>query len=227
MTRILAFPTIIALTIINLCIPHEVLANDPQKLIEDSAALAKSLLSDPKWSDYQSHFKRAKGVVLAPDVIKGGLIFGGSGGQCVIVARNEQTGEWSAPSFCAMGEATIGLQIGIEKLEVMLLIMNGRALKRVASGTVTLGGEAGISVGFVGSAIESGTTLNFDYDIVGFARSQGLYGGVTLEGGYIGPDWAYNHAYYGQRVTAQEILFENKVNRVQADVLRAALRVAQ
>ena len=227
MTRILAFPTIIALTIINLCIPHEVFANDPQKLIEDSAALAKSLLSDPKWSNYQSHFKRAKGVVLAPDVIKGGLIFGGSGGQCVIVARNEQTGEWSAPSFCAMGEATIGLQIGIEKLEVMLLIMNGRALKRVASGTATLGGEAGISVGFVGSAIESGTTLNFKYDVVGFARSQGLYGGVTLEGGYIGPDWAYNHAYYGQRVTAQEILFKNKVNRIQADVLRAALRVAQ
>lgn len=227
MTRFSAFQGIIALTIIILCAQKDVRANDPQKLIEDSAALAKSLLTDPKWSDYQTQFKRAKGVVIAPDVIKAGIVIGGSGGQCVLVARNNKTGGWSAPSFCAMGEASVGIQIGFEKLEVMLLIMNSSALNRIAGGTAILGGEAGISVGLVGSTIETATTLNMDYDILAFARGQGFYGGVTLEGGYIGPDRAYNHAYYGRSVTAKDIVFGNKVERIEAEVLREALRVAQ
>ena len=74
MTRFLAFQGIIALTIISLCAQQDVRANDPQKLIEDSAALAKSLLTDPKWLDYQVQFKRAKGVVIAPDIIKAGIV---------------------------------------------------------------------------------------------------------------------------------------------------------
>ena len=227
MTRFLAFQGIIALTIISLCAQQDVRANDPQKLIEDSAALAKSLLTDPKWLDYQVQFKRAKGVVIAPDIIKAGIVIGGSGGQCVLVARNNKNGGWSAPSFCVMGEASIGIQIGFEKLEVMLLIMNSRALKQIASGTATLGGEAGISVGLVGSTIESATTLNLDYYILAFARGQGFYGGVTLEGGYIGPDRAYNHAYYGRSVTAEDIIFKHKVERIQAEVLSEALQYGQ
>ena len=227
MTRFLAFQGIIALMIIGLCAQQDVRANDPQKLIEDSAALAKSLLTDPKWADYQAQFKRAKGVVIAPDVIKAGVVIGGSGGQCVLVARNSENGGWSAPSFCAMGEASIGLQIGFEKLEVMLLIMNSGALNRIASGTAILGGEAGISVGLVGSTIESATTLNLDYDILAFARGQGFYGGVTLDGGYIGPDRAYNYAYYSRSVTAKEIIFGHKVENIQAKALSDALQFSQ
>ena len=63
MKRILILQGILALTLILTCPPQEVRANDPQKLIEDSAALAKSLLTDPKWSVYQEHFKQAKGIV--------------------------------------------------------------------------------------------------------------------------------------------------------------------
>ena len=205
--------------------PAEIRANDPQKLVEDSAALAKSLLTDPKWSAYQAHFTRAKAVVLAPDVIRAGIVVGGSAGQCLIVVREANTGGWSAPSFCAMGEATVGIQIGFEKLEVMLLIMTQGALDRIVSGTVTLGGEAGISMGLVGSTIETATTLNLDYDILAFARGQGFYGGVTIDGGYIGPDKAYNHAYYGRRITARDILYANTVDTSRADVLLSALRI--
>ena len=229
MKRILILQGILALTLILICSPQEVRANDPQKLIEDSAALAKSLLTDPKWSVYQEHFKQAKGIVIAPDVIRAGLVVGGSGGQCIVVARKKNMEGWSSPSFCALGEATIGLQIGFEKLEVMLLIMSDDALTRIASGTATLGGEAGMSVGLIGSTIKSATTptLDFNLDMLAFARGQGLYGGVTLDGGYIGPDDTYNYSYYGQRVAAEEILFQHKVTSPHANMLHDALRHGQ
>ena len=229
MKRVLIFKAILALTIISIFQTHETRANDPQKLIEDSAALAKSLLTDPKWATYRAHFKQAKGIILAPDVIRVGLVVGGSGGQCIIVARKKSTEGWSSPSFCAIGEATIGLQIGFEKLEVMLLIMNDNALARIASGTATLGGEAGMSVGLIGSTIESATTptIDFDVELLAFARGQGLYGGVTLDGGYIGPDNTYNHAYYGQKIAAEEILFQHRVNSPHANMLRDALRYGE
>ena len=224
---ILIIQSIVFALLLMASFPLKTLANDPQKLVEDSAALAKSLLMDPKWSTYQGHFSRAKGVVLAPDVIRAGIVVGGSAGQCLVLARDSSTGEWSAPSFCAMGEASIGIQIGVEKLEVMLLVMTEGALERIATGTATLGGEAGISIGLIGSTIESATTLNLDYDILAFARGQGFYGGVTLDGGYIGPDKAYNHAYYGRRVTAREILYSKTVDSERAAVLKTALHISQ
>jgi len=227
MKRVLIFRAILALTIVSMSVfpTQKTKANDPQKLIEDAAALAKSLLTDPKWSAYRPHFRQAKGVILAPDVIRAGLVVGGSGGQCIVVARKKNVEGWSSPSFCAIGEATIGLQIGFEKLEVMLLIMNEKALTRIASGTAILGGEAGISVGLIGSTVETATTptMDFNAELLAFARGQGLYGGVTLDGGYIGPDNTYNHAYYGQKVAAKEILFQHKVNSPHANMLHDAL----
>jgi len=208
----------------NLILSGAAHANDPQKLVEDGAALAKSLLADPVWAIYQEQYRKAKGVVLAPDIIKAGLLIGGGGGQCIVLARKtSETSTWSPPSFCGIGEASIGLQIGIQKLEVMLLIMNEEALQHIASGTAIFGGEAGLSIGLIGSSVESSTTLNLNYDIVAFARGKGFYGGVVLDGGYIGPDKTYNHAYYGRPISAHDILFGNTDDNGQASVLQDAL----
>ncbi|MEE2694235.1 MAG: lipid-binding SYLF domain-containing protein [Pseudomonadota bacterium] len=222
--RLLQFIAVLAFSSFTIVGPGK--AQDPQKLVEDSAALAKSLLADPVWAIYKEQFRRAKGVVLAPDILKAGLLVGGGGGQCLVLARKTSAvNGWSAPSFCGIGEASIGLQIGIQKLEVMLLVMNEEALRHIASGTAILGGEAGMSVGLIGSSIESSTTLNLDYDIVAFARGKGFYGGVVLDGGYIGPDKTYNKAYYGRDITARQILFADTSDSGRASALQAALSV--
>ncbi len=220
--RLLQFFAVLAFSSLIIITPGK--AQDPQKLVEDSAALAKSLLADPVWAIYKQQFRRAKGVVLAPDILKAGLLVGGGGGQCLVLARNPAgVNGWSAPSFCGIAEASIGLQIGIQKLEVMLLIMNEKALRHIASGTAILGGEAGLSVGLIGSSVESSTTLNLDHDIVAFARGQGFYGGVVLDGGYIGPDKTYNKAYYGRAIAAAQILFADTSAGGRAASLQTAL----
>ena len=224
MYRLRLLHLVVLLVFTNLTISEPAQANDPQKLVEDSAALAKSLLADPVWPIYQEQFRKAKGVVIAPDIIKAGLVVGAGGGQCLVLARRtDGTNGWSLPSFCGIGEASIGIQAGIQKLEVMLLIMNDEALQHITSGTAILGGEVGLSIGLIGSSVESLTTLNLDYDIVAFARSQGFYGGIVLDGGYIGPDKTYNGAYYGRPITAREILFGNTAENGHARVLQNAL----
>ncbi len=198
-------------------------ADDPQKLIDDAAAMTRSLLSDSEWQQFHELFKSAKGVVLVPDYLRAGFVIGIGGSQCIMVARHKQGAGWSAPSFCLMGEASFGLQIGAEKAELMMLIMTDGALAKLAGGNVEFGGDAGIAVGLVGANVGGNTTLNLDRDIYVFGRGQGLYGGVSVEGGWIGPDSDYNRAYYGGAVSAHSILIDQSVANAAADALQTAL----
>ena len=136
------FASLIALLAVASVASGPAVAADPQKLVEDSAALAKSLLADPEWADYQALFTAAKAVILTPDFLKVGFVIGGAGGQCVMIARNPTTGEWSSPSFCVIGEASIGFQIGASTAEVMMLVMTDGAVDKLVNGTAKLGGEA-------------------------------------------------------------------------------------
>ena len=205
--------------------PRPALAEDPQKVIEDSANMARSLLADSQWQVFADYFKEAKAVVLVPDYLKAGFFIGGAGGQCVMVARAPDGG-WTSPSFCLMGEASFGLQIGAQKAEILMLIMTDGALERLIGGNAKLGGEAGITVGLIGANVKGNTTLNLERDIYAFGRSQGLYGGIALEGGWIGPDSDFNHNYYGRAVTAHDILVTRRVTAPAAKNLIDALTEA-
>jgi lipid-binding SYLF domain-containing protein len=198
-------------------------AEGAQKLVDDSAAMVRTMLADPNWQGFHEPFKRARAVVLVPDFLKAGFVLGAGGGQCVILARSGSDGAWSAPSFCLVGEASIGLQIGFQKSEVIMLVMTDGALAEIAEGTAKFGGEAGLAVGLVGAGVEGATTLNIDADIYAFSRAQGLYGGIVLDGGWIGPDSDYNQAYYGRAVTARHILIDRRVTNPATNALIAAL----
>lgn len=198
-------------------------ANDPQKLVDDSATLIRSLLDDPTWADWNGVIQRAKAVIVAPDFLKAGLIIGGAGGQCVISVREGNSDNWSPPAFCLMGEASFGIQVGAEKIELVLLVMTRGAVNHLIDGSAKLGGEAGVSVGLIGHTVKGNTTLNLDTDIYALARGQGLYGGIAIEGGWIEPDDDYNEAYYGTTVGPRDILTERNVDHPGAQRLRSIL----
>lgn len=203
--------------------PVPAAANDPQKLIDDAASLARSLLTDPEWGDFHAFYPEARAVIVVPDYLKAGFVFGGAGGQGVVIARDPETGAWGSPAFVLMGQASIGFQAGVSKSEYLMLVMNDGTLEKVAGGTVDLGGTAGVAFGLYGSGVKGSTTFNLDRDIIAFSRGQGLFGGMAIDGGWIGPDTDYNHAYYKQPVTAHGILIENAVASPNAERLRNAL----
>ncbi len=204
--------------------PQPAAANEAQKLIDDATSMVRSMLADEEWADFHKLLKDAKGVVLVPDFLEAGFLVGGAGGQCLVIARSGPDQSWSAPSFCLVGEASLGLQVGFQKSEMIMLVMNDQALVEIAEGTAKFGGEAGLAVGMIGAGVKGATTLNFDKDIYAFARNQGLYGGIVIDGGWIGPDSDYNQAYYGRAVTARHILIDRRVANPATNQLIAALK---
>jgi len=220
---IAAFAGVICLALVA-GLPRTAAANEAQKLIDDSTSMVRSMLADEEWADFHALMEDARAVVLVPDFLEAGFLVGGAGGQCLIIARSGPEGAWSAPSFCLIGEASLGIQIGFQKSEMIMLVMNDEAVSEIAGGTAKFGGDAGLAVGMLGAGIKGATTLNFDKDIYAFSRNQGLYGGIVIDGGWIGPDSDYNQAYYGRAVTARHILIDRRVANPATNSLIAALK---
>ena len=202
-------------------------ANEAQKLIEDSASAIRAFAGDTKqWAELQPYFRSARGVIVVPDLMRAGFFFGGSVGQCVMAVRGGPDLEWSPPSFCTLTEASFGLQLGFQKSELLMFVMTDGAVHALLSGTVQVGGDAGLSAGLVGGGVRRATTRYLGLDIYAVSRNQGLFGGLAIDGGWIAPDTEYNHAYYGRAVSARQILLEHDVSTTSTATLQAALQEA-
>ena len=179
-------------------------AQSEQEALVDKARLTVESMAREKGLPVADYLKRARAVLIVPQFLKAGFIIGGAGGSGVLVARTGQG--WSDPAFMTMGAGSIGLQIGAESQEILLMIMSEKGLQAVLKDNVKLGGDASIAVGPVGAGASAATTTNLDADIVSFARSKGLFGGVSFEGAVVANRSEWNEAYYGRKVAAPEIV---------------------
>lgn len=193
-----------------------------QALVEAAQSTVNALKTDPQFSNFNSLLRQGKAVVILPNLIKAGFIIGGEGGSGVLLARNAQ-GQWSAPAFVHMGGASVGLQIGAQESEVVLIVMNNRALDKLLADKVTFGGDVSVAAGQSGASVAAATTANVGDDIYAFARNKGIFGGLTLKGGWLEPDLNADHAYYGPGANAHDIVIDQKFTNPGADQLRNAL----
>ena len=152
--------------------------------------------------------------------MKGGFIFGAEGGNGVLLKRNGPN-SWSSPAFYAMGSASFGLQIGLQKAEIVMLIMSERALRGIQHDKFKIGAGAGITAITLSSGAE-GATSGHGGDIVVWTSGTGAYGGLTFNGSAIKPLHDWNRDYYGRRVSVAEIL-SNSVRNPGARGLQAEL----
>ena len=194
-----------------------------QQLIDQARIAVEQLRADPNLPSFPGLLKRAKAVVVVPELVKAGFIIGGEAGEGVLLVRHPETGEWGYPAFYTMAAASFGLQIGAQVSKVMFLVMTDGGLKALMSDKLTLGVDASVAAGPVGAGIEAGTTLNAEADIYSFSHTKGLFGGVSFEGAVLVPDDDANEAYYGQSITARAIVILREVGNEAADGLRAAL----
>ena len=144
----------------------------------------------------------AEAIAVFPGVIKAAFVFGGRGGQGVISRRVK--GGWSAPAFFNLGGGSFGPQIGAQKTDYVLLIMNQSGLDGLLKDKFELGGEAGISAGPVGREAAASTNPRLDAGILSYSRSKGAFIGAALKGAVISPDNDLNEAVYGKK--ADELL---------------------
>jgi len=203
-------------------IPGQALASDPKQdalqLVEKSRMTLESFISDGNMGAFNDLIRQAKGVFIAPQVLKGAFIFGVSGGSGVLVTWSDKAGSWAGPAFYTMGGASFGLQIGGQAAEVGLLAMTDRGVKALLSSSVKLGADVGIAAGPIGAGA-SAATANLSVDILSFSRAKGLYGGISLDGAVVAVRDAWNEAFYGRKIDPIDILIIRDAGNPQASSL--------
>jgi len=199
--------------------------NQVQGLVDRARVTFSEFMRDPNYSWVRENIDHAKGVLIFPQVIKGGFIWGGSGGTGVLIVRDEKTGNWGEPAFYTLGSVTFGLQIGGQASEVLMLAMTQRAIDSLLSSSFKLGGEASVALGPVGGGAKASADLpNVTADFLTFAKAKGLYAGLNLEGAVVAVRDNLNDAYYGKDVRATDIIVRHSVWNRNAGELREALK---
>ncbi len=145
---------------------------------------------------------KCRAIVVFPGALKVGFILGGQGGSGVAIRRLDRG--WSAPAFLNMGGGSIGPQIGGQKTDYVLLIMNEKGLRGLLQDKFEVGGEGSVSAGPIGRTAAASTNVTLDAEILTYSRSRGLFAGVSLKGVVITQDEDMNQAIYKQ--SARQIL---------------------
>jgi len=153
--------------------------------------------------------EKAECVAVFPSVLKAGFIVGGRGGRGVASCRTI-TG-WSAPAYFTLGGASVGLQIGAQSTDFVMLFMNKDGMKSLLSDQFTLGGDASVAAGPVGRQAGASTDLKLNAQILSYSRSKGLFAGLELKGVVIKPDKDDMRDVYGEGITAKEVLTDNTI----------------
>lgn len=195
----------------------------PEALVDRARVTLDSLTADPNFSWLKNYLRYARGVLIVPQFLKGGFIIGGSGGSGVFLAREPQTGRWSEPVFYTLGGGSIGLQIGANVAEVILMVRTDRGVEAFYSSTFKLGGDASVAVGPVGMSMEGATPHNLSADILSFAKAKGLYAGLSIEGAVLKVRDDWNLTYYGKAVGPMDIIIRKAVSNSKSAPLQQRL----
>jgi len=223
--RVFAFATILAAMLLVAAAPGAKAAGeeDAQGIVDKARVTLSSFMRDKDYAWLRENIKKAKGVLIYPQVLKAGFILGGSGGTGVLLARDSKTGEWSDPAFYTLGSVSFGLQIGGEAAEVVLLVMSQKGVDSLLTSKFKLGGDTSIALGPVGTGAKSDITADF----ISFAKSKGLYAGLNLDGSYVDVRESLNKAYYGKEATPADIIVKHSVSNKGAVPLREELMKAK
>jgi SH3 domain-containing YSC84-like protein 1 len=195
---------------------------DSEALIEKSRITFESLIVDKTISPLADHMKHARGVLIFPNLVKGGFIVGGEGGYGVLLAKNRD-GTWSSPAIITLIAASIGLQLGGQSSEVVFIVQTERGLDSLLRAETKLGADASLAVGTIGAGVQGATGIHLAADIIAFERTAGLYGGATFEGAWLRPADSWNREFYGKPATPRDIVRGSEYSNRIADPLRAAL----
>lgn len=176
--------------------------------VKESADVMKEIIGQPDKGIPGKLLDGSKCVIVLPSVKKGAVGIGGSYGRGVMSCRTGEDfkGPWSAPVMMASSSASIGLQLGGEATDFVILVMNDSGARSMLKNKVKLGADASIAAGPVGRTSEASTNASLKAQMLSYSRSRGVFGGVSLSGATLRPDGDANDNLYGKKVTSEQIV---------------------
>ena len=177
---------------------------DSVKRLDSSVEVLRAAMGAPDKGIPDEVLNGAKCIVVVPNLIKGGFIFGGKHGRGIASCRTADG--WSAPAFVSVGGGSWGLQIGVEDVDLVMLVMNDKGLQHLLSSKFELTGEGSVAAGPVGRHTSVGTDILMNTEVLTYSRSHGVFAGLTLEGAVVEQDNDSTHAIYGRHMEFRNIL---------------------
>jgi len=181
--------------------------NKEQRRLEESGVVMREVLNIP---DNIPHdlLEKAECVIVIPSVKKLAFGIGADYGRGAMVCRTGEhfRGSWGAPAMYALEGGSVGLQIGGEETDLILLVMNNRGMESILSSKVKLGGDASVAAGPLGRDASADTDAWMRAEILSYSRSRGVFAGISLEGSTIRPDDEASEQVYGHAIKAKEIV---------------------
>jgi lipid-binding SYLF domain-containing protein len=196
--------------------------SEQQNLIADAEKVLSNFLRDPDMGWLQQNITRSKALIIAPEIVKAGFIFGGSGGRALVVARDPGTGKWVGPAFCILATGSIGFQAGISVSEGVTMVMTNKGFNSLLATSFKMGGDASVAAGPVGAGAKSDIIA----DLITFNRAKGVYGGLNFDGTVVTAADDWNQAYYGKKVLPPDILVRMSVTNKGAEKLLTEVTAA-
>ena len=189
--------------------------------LQKSVAVLHAIMSTPDKGIPEEVLSNAKCILVVPDLIKGGFILGGKHGRGVATCRTAEG--WSAPAFVSLSGGSAGLQIGLEGVDLVMLVMNDQGFQHLLSSKFELTGEASGAAGPVGRHASAGTDWKMNTEVLTYSRSQGVFAGLTLEGAVVQQDDDSTRAIYGKNMKFRSILSGKASTPKSADAFMKAV----
>jgi lipid-binding SYLF domain-containing protein len=198
---------------------------DARDRLENAATVVHEIMGMPDKGIPEEVLEHAKCIAVVPHMVKGGFIFGGKGGKGVATCRTANG--WSSPAFITISGGSWGLQIGVEAVDVVLIIQNEKGMQKLLSSNFQIGGDASAAAGPVGRHAEAGTDWKMDTEILTYSRAKGAFAGLTLEGASLRQDTDSRRAIYGGNVTTRALLSGKVSPPASVQPFLAAIRGAK
>jgi lipid-binding SYLF domain-containing protein len=172
--------------------------------LDHAGSVVREIMAAPDKGIPEEVLEHAKCIAVVPHMLKGGFVFGAENGRGVATCRSANG--WSAPIFFAITGGSWGLQIGVEGVDLVMIIQNERGMKQLLSSKFQLGADASAAAGPVGRHASADTDWKMDAEILTYSRARGAFAGLTLSGASIRHDEDSTRAIYGQNVSNHRIL---------------------
>jgi lipid-binding SYLF domain-containing protein len=198
---------------------------DATERLDNAKQVLHEIMGMPDKGIPEEVLEHAKCVAVIPHMVKGGLVFGGKGGKGVATCRTANG--WSAPAFITISGGSWGLQIGVEAVDVVLIVQNEKGMQKLLESNFQIGADASAAAGPVGRHAEAGTDWKMDTEILTYSRAKGAFAGLTLEGASIRQDNDSRHAIYGRNVTTRALLLGKVEAPAVAEPFLAEVRGAK
>ena len=195
----------------------------PSEIINESIEVLEEMSTSEDSGAFGALLKEAEGIAIFPSIIKIGWGIGGQYGKGIIFRKDNRVGIWYGPAFVKIKSVSVGPQIGIQSIALVLVISNERGMEGFMEDNFTLGGTVSIAAGPLGRSLSADTDYKFKASMYSYSISKGAYIGVSFQGSSIEEDSKANELFYGKRISNRNIL-GNKIT-INPAVLKLLLLI--